>query len=188
MLARAGRGLKTLERVLCWCWAVLSGLCLLGLAALLVLDWLHGLLADRWPQGLLETQLANAGPWGQLAMLYLLTFGGALAAARAEHLRVDTVERILSPTLRPWYRRGVLLGAAALCGWVWRASLDFHHQVTQFALNMPGSDVPMRYASLALVLGMALMGLHFFLQVFTQHEVKPEALSFEKSEPQEAAP
>ncbi len=188
MLARAGHWLKMLERGLCWCWAVLSGLCLLGLAALLVLDWLHGLLASRWPQGLLETQLANAGPWGQLTMLYLLTFGGALAAARAEHLRVDTIERLLGPTLRPWYRRAVLLGASARCAGGWRARLGVNQQVSQFWLKKPGSDVPMRYASLALVLAMALMGLHFFLHVFTQHEVKPDPISFDKPSPPGAAP
>ena len=130
---------------------------------------LLGLIGLGLTQIILRNFAAISLPWADGAMramvLWLAMIAGAIAAGHMKHIRIDVVERWMSPRLRNVLQRLLMLATSVVC-----------LAMTWFSLRMVGLEyefrtmaflnVPTWLVVLAVPIGFGLMAARFAAQAF----------------------
>jgi TRAP-type C4-dicarboxylate transport system permease small subunit len=159
------RALAAVSRAL----AVIEGagmaLCLLALVALAVLQFvvrnlrLHGHLWVPAPPDWVDGVIRHS--------VFVLGFlGAAYATFTGRHIRIDAITRLLRWRARLAVRLVTALLAAALCGVVVRAALEFLAICRQEAAEVgnAGQVFTSARGAMVIIAGVALVGFHFLVQ------------------------
>jgi TRAP-type C4-dicarboxylate transport system permease small subunit len=159
------RALAAVSRAL----AVVEGagmaLCLLALVLLAVFQFvarnlrLHGQLWMPAPPDWVDGVIRHS--------VFVLGFlGAAYATFAGRHIRIDALTRLMRPRARLGVRLVTALGAAAVCGVVVRAALEFLAICQQEAAEVgnAGQVFTSARGAMVIIAGVALVGFHFLVQ------------------------
>jgi TRAP-type C4-dicarboxylate transport system permease small subunit len=159
------RGLAAVSRALAVAEGAGIALCLLSLVGLAVFQFvvrnlrLHGQLwvppPPEWVDGVIRHSV------------FVLGFLGAgYATFTGRHIRIDTLTRLLRPRARMAVRVVTALAAAALCGVVVRAALEFLAICRQEAseIGSQGQLFTSARGAMVIIAGVGLVGFHFLVQ------------------------
>ncbi len=135
--------------------------------ALLVL-FLSVMIILSFVQVILRNALAENLLWGDILLRHLVLWigfvGAALATSKDRHINIDALTRFLTPTLKAASKIVTNLFAAAVCYFLFQASLTFLGNELSDGSTVYG-EIPAIYSQIIIPVGFATIIFHFLVRV-----------------------
>ena len=150
--------MKRLRRLDAFLNTVESALLVFFLSVMVILAFLQVVLRNVFSEGLL---------WADILLRHILLWlgflGAAIATSEHRHINIDAVRRFLPPRVRSAVEVVTDLFAAAICGFLARASANFvRDEITSRDMFLAG--IPAWYAQIIIPVGFTLLVVHFLIR------------------------